>query len=160
MEQADWFHPDKDAWVARILEEVACSTRPAVLVGHSLGVAAILHAAARVDPTRVAGGYLVAPADLEARDRWPPDAGQDWEAIAASFAPMPALKLPFPTRLIASSDDGFCSVERAQSLGAAWGADVSIVTDAGHINSASGHGPWPEGLLTFGQFLRGLDLPS
>jgi predicted alpha/beta hydrolase family esterase len=64
--------------------------------------------------------------------------------------------LPFPSRLIVSSDDAFCSVERAQTLGAAWGSDVSIIAGAGHLNSASGHGPWPEGLLTFGQFLQSL----
>jgi predicted alpha/beta hydrolase family esterase len=38
----------------------------------------------------------------------------------------------------------------------AWGSDLSIIANAGHINTASGHGPWPEGLLTFGQFLKSL----
>jgi len=33
---------------------------------------------------------------------------------------------------------------------------VSIIANAGHLNTASGHGPWPEGLLTFGLFLRSL----
>jgi hypothetical protein len=28
--------------------------------------------------------------------------------------------------------------------------------NAGHINSSSGHGPWPEGLLSFGTFLKPL----
>ena len=27
---------------------------------------------------------------------------------------------------------------------------------AGHINAASGHGPWPEGALQFGMFLKQL----
>jgi predicted alpha/beta hydrolase family esterase len=64
--------------------------------------------------------------------------------------------LPFPAKLIGSSTDPYCSVERAQALGAAWGADVSIIARAGHIDAASGHGPWPEGLLTFGLFLKTL----
>lgn len=156
VEQADWLRPSRDAWVERIAEAVASAVRPAVLVGHSLGVAAILHAAPRLGPGRVAGAYLVAPSDLDALDQWPAPDRQDWRAIAASFAPMPTLPLPFPSRVIASADDGFCSVARAQSLGAAWGADVSIIANAGHINSDSGHGPWPEGLLTFGLFLKQL----
>ena len=85
-----------------------------------------------------------------------PGEGQDWEEIVETFAPMPAARLPFPTKVISSSDDAFCSIARAQSLGEGWGADVSIVANAGHLNTASGHGPWPEGLLTFGGFLRGL----
>ncbi len=156
VEQEDWFRPDREVWVARVVEEVGHAARPVVLVGHSLGVATILHAAGRVDGTRVAGLFLVAPSDLDALDLWPCDEGQDWELIAASFAPMPMARLPFPARLVASSNDDFCSVERAQTLGAAWGAETSIVADMGHINAASGQGPWPEGLLTFGQFLRAM----
>lgn len=156
VEQADWLQPDRATWVARIVEAVAHTARPAVLVGHSLGVAAILHAAPSLNLSRVAGAFLVAPSDLDRLDRWPRDEGQDWERIAASFVPMPTERLPFPARVIASSDDEFCSTERALELGAAWGADTSIVAKMGHINSASGQGPWPEGLLTFGQFLRTL----
>ena len=156
VEQADWFRPDKDAWVARIVEAVSEATRPAVLVGHSLGVAAILHSVPLIDTTRVAGAFLVAPSDLDALEKWPRDEGQDWDEIAATFAPMPTAALPFPSRVIASSDDAFCSVERAQTLGATWGGDVSIIAASGHINSASGQGPWPEGLMTFGMFLKAL----
>ena len=156
VEQSDWFKPDRSAWVARILAAVEASTRPAVFVGHSLGVAAILHAAPLLDRTRVAGAFLVAPSDLDRVENWPRDEGQDWEEIVETFAPMPAARLPFPTKVISSSDDAFCSIARAQSLGEGWGADVSIVANAGHLNTASGHGPWPEGLLTFGGFLRGL----
>ncbi len=156
VEQADWFDPDRKAWGARILAAVEASTRPAVLVGHSLGVAAILHAAPLLDRARVAGALLVAPSDLDAVENWPRDEAQDWEEIVETFAPMPTARLPFPAKVIASSDDPFCSVPRAQALGAAWGADVSIVANAGHLNTASGHGPWPEGLLTFGGFLKGL----
>ncbi len=156
VEQADWIAPDRDAWVARIVADVEQSTRPAVLVGHSLGVAAVLHAASRLNLSKVAGAFLVAPSDVDAMADWPRDEGQEWERIAASFAPMPVAPLPFPVRVIASSDDAFCTIERAQALGAAWGADVSILANAGHISTASGHGPWPDGLLSFGTFLRSL----
>jgi uncharacterized protein len=156
VEQDDWFAPDREVWVGQIVAAVAEAMRPVVLVGHSLGVAAILHAAGHVGRARVAGAFLVAPSDLDAVADWPREDGQDWERIIATFAPVPLVTLPFPARVIASSNDLFCSVERAQALGAAWGAEVSIIADGGHINTASGHGPWPEGLLTFGTFLRGL----
>ncbi len=156
VEQANWLEPDREAWVGRILEAVAAATRPPVLVGHSLGVAAILNAAHRVGRSRVAGAFLVSPSDLDSTSSWPPIDGRNWADIVASFAPMPTATLPFPARVVASSNDPFCSIPRAQELAAAWGADISIVADAGHINTASGHGPWPEGLLTFGMFLKGL----
>ena len=156
VEQDDWLRPDRGRWVARIIEAVEQATQPAMLVGHSLGVAAIVHAAPRLAQERVAGAFLVSPSDLDAIDQWPTDAGESWREIAGSFAPMPAERLPFPAKVIASSTDAFVSVERAQALGVAWGADVSILANAGHINTNSGHGPWPEGLLSFGAFLKTL----
>ena len=156
VEQDDWLQPDRDRWVARIAEAVAQAAQPVVLVGHSLGVIAILHAAPELDRQRVGGAFLVAPPDLENILGWPRDEGQDLEGLVASFGPTPTTTLPFPSRVIASSNDTFCTVARAQELGGSWGADVSIVADAEHINAASGHGPWPEGLLTFGTFLRSL----
>lgn len=160
VKQADWFRPDRDNWVRRVIDDAATATRPVVLVGHSLGVATILHAADRVGRGRVAGAFLVAPSDLDALDQWPTPDGQDWRALVGSFAPMPSRALPFPTKVIASSTDPFCTVERAQALASAWGADLSVVAEGGHLNSDSGHGPWPEGLLTFGGFLKGLTLPN
>ena len=156
VEQDDWLLPDRNRWVERVVAAVANASRPAVLVGHSLGVATVLLAAPDLAADKVAGAFLVSPSDLDAMATWPRDSGQDWQAIVGSFGAMPTAQLPFPAKVIASSNDPFCSVARAQALGALWGADVSIVADAGHINSGSGHGPWPEGLLTFGQFLRSL----
>jgi uncharacterized protein len=136
-------------WVDRIIASVnAPGKRPAVIVAHGLAVAAVAHAAQRLEGTRLAGAFLVAPVDLDAHDDWlPPDSG---------FAPVPSQRLPFPTKLIGSSTDDWCSVERCQEMGRAWGSDVSIIANAGHIDVASGHGAWPEGLLTFGLFLRRL----
>ena len=31
-----------------------------------------------------------------------------------------------------------------------------LAGNAGHINAASGHGPWPEGLLMFGELMKRL----
>jgi predicted alpha/beta hydrolase family esterase len=148
VEQADWDTPRIGDWVERVVAEVRVSTRPAVLVAHSCGITAVAAAASQLEGLPVAGAFLVAPADIEGRDLWP--------ATDGGFAPVPLDPLPFPSKLIGSSTDVYCSVERAQQFGAAWGSDVSIIADAGHLNTASGHGPWPEGLLTFGAFLKSL----
>ncbi len=147
VEQADWEKPKLSDWVERIVVEVHASTRPPVIVAHSCGVTATIAAAPRIGG-RLVGAFLVAPSDLEGRDVWP--------ATDGGFVPLPMEPLPFPSKLIGSSTDPYCTVERAQELGAAWGSDVSIMAGAGHIDTASGHGPWPEGLLTFGMFLKKL----
>ena len=153
IEQADWDTPRLADWVERIVAEVAAATRPVVLVAHSCGVSAIVHAAPRLVPSRLMGAFLVAPPDLDDAD--------NWLAKEGGFAPVPMVPLPFPSRIIGSSDDPYCSIERTWAFGAAWGSDTSIIANAGHLNTASGHGPWPEGLLTFGLFLRSLgDVPG
>lgn len=132
------------AWVAQIVEAVREAKRPVVLVAHSSGVAAVAHAAPLLARFGVAGAYLVAPADLE-------------DAPAADATAMPLAPLPFPSIVVASSSDPHCTMERARELAGAWGATLVPAGDAGHINSASGHGPWPEGLMRFGLFLSKLD---
>ncbi|MFM9940532.1 MAG: RBBP9/YdeN family alpha/beta hydrolase [Hyphomicrobiaceae bacterium] len=156
--QDDWDRPVRDAWVARLMAAVNGGTRPAVLVAHSCGVMAVVHAAPQLVGSRVAGAFLVAPPDLEDRapiETFMREAGSEL-VFPETFLPAPMQPLPFPVKLIGSSTDPYCSVERVQALGAAWGADVSIIANGGHINTASGHGPWPEGLLTFGTFLKKL----
>lgn len=148
VDQADWDRPVCADWVANIVAAVGRATRPVVLVAHSCGVAAVVHAAPQFGARGIAGAFLVAPADL--------DGGDEWPAAHGGFAPVPMHRLPFPSRLIGSSNDAHCSIARANAFAAAWGSDLSIVANAGHINTASGHGPWPEGLLTFGLFLKSL----
>ena len=157
VEQDDWFKPDKDAWVHSILLAIAEARRPPVLVAHSLGVAAVVHAALRIPNNLVAGAFLVAPADVDNADQWPVTAGQTFESSGRGFAPLPAVTLPFASALVASTDDPYCGIERARFLAEAWGSKFIEAGNAGHINVASGHGPWPEGLLHFGGLLRLLE---
>lgn len=154
--QDDWIAPRKNDWVGRIAEAVAVSSRPAVLVGHSLGAVAALHALSDIDLAKVAGVFIVGTSDAENPEPWPDIELERWHPQAAGFAPLPKGTLPVKTRMIASSTDPYCTLERAQALAAEWGADLSVIGDAGHLNTASGHGPWPEGLLTFGMFLKSL----
>jgi predicted alpha/beta hydrolase family esterase len=118
----------------------------------------VVHAATKLPQGLVAGALLVAPADVDAADRWPADAtGERLDTRAAGFAPMPISPLPFPALVLASANDPFCDINRARHLADAWSAAFTDAGEVGHINTASGHGPWPEGLLRFGSFLKSLD---
>jgi predicted alpha/beta hydrolase family esterase len=147
VEQASWDEPDREAWVARIVEEVERAERPVVLVAHSLGVVAVAHAASRLDGNRVRGAFLVAPPDLDAANL---------PAPIEPFAPVPRDPLPFASVVVASRNDPSCSYEKAEDMAYAWGAVIVDAGWSGHIDTASGHGPWPEGLMRFAGFLKRL----
>lgn len=139
IEQADWSAPDILVWSDVIVAAARRQTRPAVVVAHGLGVLAVAHAAERLGATGVVGAFLVAPSD-----------------VGPGLPPPPAERLPWPAVVVASSNDPLCSVERARDLAQQWGAAFTEAGEAGHLDVASGHGPWPDGLLRFGQFLREL----
>jgi hypothetical protein len=146
--QRDWMHPNRDEWVKALVAEVEASTRPAVLVAHSVAVPTVAHAAPLFTPGKVIGAFLVAPTD-ETAIRSIPD-------MDDAFAPIPREPLPFPSLLVASRNDPYCEFAFAEDLAYCWGSAFADHGDAGHINSASGHGPWPEGLMRFAGFLSRL----
>jgi uncharacterized protein len=151
VEQASWDVPNKDAWVGRIAEAIAESERPVVLVAHSLGVIAATHALSKADPSRVSGAFLVAAPE---EDRL-----RDIPAVDPGFIPYVDAQLACPAVLVSSTGDPYSSEVAAARLAATWGARLVDAGPQGHINSASGHGPWPEGLMTFAGFIAKLDTP-
>ena len=156
--QDDWDNPDVEAWGDRILKFVGGATQPVVLVAHSLGVPAVVCAAEKLKGKGVAGAFLVAPADVEFSNFWPDTGGERWPPKNGhgGYAAMPDVRLPFPAHLVVANNDLYCTFARAEKLAAQWGATLSDAGESGHINVASGHGPWPEGLLQFGKFMSGL----
>jgi hypothetical protein len=148
VEQEDWYKPARDAWALRIVAAVRAVTRPVVLVGHSAGCSAIAHAAEHLKPGEVAGAFLVAPASESAKRAIP--------GMEPEFTVHRRETLPFPATVIASADDPYCPIEEARALAEAWGASFVDAGESGHINTESGHGPWPDGLLQFAGFLRTL----
>lgn len=156
VEQDNWLEPELESWVGRIIETATQSTRPVVLVAHSLGVAAVAHVAQRIPKGFLSGAFLVAPADIDNAAAWPETEGLTLDGFGNGFSPLPLAPFPFPAMVIASTNDPYCSLERASKFAAAWGAELIEAGDLGHINSESGHGPWPEGVLKFGSFLSTL----
>lgn len=130
-----WDKPEMAAWLMAIEATVQRAPEPVVLVAHSLGCIAVAHWAREGAAPRVAGALLVAPPDVDDDARVPSE--------VLDFAPLPMLPLPFPAVVVASSDDPFMDLDRARSVAAAWGARFEDAGAAGHLNSDSGHGPWP-----------------
>ena len=60
-------------------------------------------------------------------------------------SPMPFAPLPFPSIVVASTDDEYVSLPRAAQFAIAWGSRLEVLGALGHINSASNLGSWPEG---------------
>lgn len=141
VDQKDWKSPQAEDWAESIASAVMMATRPVVLVGHSLGVWGIVAASQKLADTKVRAAFLVAPPDV--------DENPDVPAQTAPFRDLPRDPLKFPSMVVASSSDPYCSVERAAEFAGCWGSDFHVAGDAGHLNAASGHGPWPEGLLMF-----------
>ncbi len=98
-----------------------------------------MHSPGALGPDSAA--LLVAPADA---DR------EDFPEQIKSFAPVPRGLLPFPSIVVASSDDPYLSLDRARELAHIWGSKFEDIGPAGHI--ASGLGDWPEGK----RFMRNL----
>ena len=121
-----------------------------------VGVIAVVHAALKLPKGAVAGAFLVSAADIDNAQRWPVTQGDMWPDEGFGFTPIPLQALPFPAVLISSSGDPYCQQPRARHFAAAWCCDFVDVELAGHITTASGFGPWPDGLLRFGTFLAQL----
>ena len=88
-------------WVDRLAVAVASTTRPTLLIAHSLGVVTVAHAARLFPTNKVAGAFLVAMPDIEKLPR-PAE-------IEDHFAPIPRDPLPFPSVFVHSVNDPWCS---------------------------------------------------
>ncbi len=82
------------------------------------------------------GALLVAPVDVDRSDS---------PKQLKEFSPVPRDLLPFPTVLVASSNDHYLSLDRAREIARGWGSRLVDIGAAGHINGESGLGDWPEG---------------
>ncbi|HEY0915191.1 MAG TPA: alpha/beta hydrolase [Solimonas sp.] len=130
VEQADWNTPDLERWSAQVVAAVNPDPRPVVLIAHSFGTLASVHALRRVAP-KVRGLLLVAPAAPEK---------------FGITRLLPQAPLGIPSILVGSQSDPWLSLSRARALAATWDSEFLSLGDAGHINTDSGYGPWADGL--------------
>lgn len=130
VEQADWNTPDLERWSAQVVAAVNPDPRPVVLIAHSFGTLASVHALRRVAP-KVRGLLLVAPAAPEK---------------FGITRLLPQAPLGIPSILVGSQSDPWLSQSRARALAATWDSEFLSLGDAGHVNTESGYGPWADGL--------------
>jgi predicted alpha/beta hydrolase family esterase len=148
VEQHEWQQPRRADWIAGLqsaLDALPAGQR-ALLIAHSLGCITVAHWALGAEPAqrhRVAGAFLVAPADVERAT---------CVASLRDFAPIPRQRLPFETLVVASDDDPCCRLSRALGFADDWDADTRALRGAGHINVDSGHGDWHDGLTLLRRF--------
>jgi len=135
VEQHDWDNPKRDEWVQGLDAAVAATHGPVLLAAHSLGCALVAWWAQQ---TRLGanGALLVAPSDVEL---------EKYPKSAEGFRPMPTRRLPFPSIVVASEDDEWVSIDRAQQFARGWGSRFVSIGRAGHINSESKLGNWLRG---------------
>jgi predicted alpha/beta hydrolase family esterase len=148
VEQYDWDTPQRADWVMELDREVSATTAPIMLIAHSLGCITIAHwarSASRRTIDKVAGAMLVAPADIER-----PDGNEELR----NFASIPLEPLPFDSLLVASSNDPYCTAKRARRFADAWGSEYYDIGPAGHINTETGYGDWPEGEQLLSSFME------
>jgi predicted alpha/beta hydrolase family esterase len=106
MQVDNWDHAICDDWTAAIEREVSRLGNDTVLVAHSLGCLAVAHWAARyASPIRAA--MLVAVPD-PATPAFP-------SADTIGFSPLPMRRLPFPSTVVASSDDPYADIAFARA---------------------------------------------
>ena len=96
--QKEWDKPTCEDWVEALEEAVGEVEQSVILVAHSLGCVLVAHWAQETKLT-IRGALLVAPADIEA---------PSMPAGTEGFSPMPLIKLPFPSVVVASRNDPYC----------------------------------------------------
>jgi len=149
--EQDWDTPILANWALNIRRAIDEAGDPVWLIAHSFGcLASIAASSDRV--SKVAGVMMVAPANPDLftlggfrRQESRPRSGSLYDLL-------PASELPFRSLIIASKDDPVLPYMKARILAAQWGSKLLTLESAGHINIASGFGPWPQGLDAFYQF--------
>lgn len=133
-----WNQPQPAIWADRLGAAIEETSRPVVLVAHSLGCHAVSwwNALRRPVADNVIGALLVAPPEVE-------DAPID--SRLAPFAPLSRGRLPFPSILVASGNDPYASFGRAKRMARVWGSRLIDAGPLGHINAQSNIRDWPYG---------------
>ncbi|SAK61620.1 RBBP9/YdeN family alpha/beta hydrolase [Caballeronia ptereochthonis] len=135
VEQRDWDAPHLDTWSDAVRDVLASVEGPVVLAAHSFGCLATAHAlsharvgAAPSHGARVKGVLFVAPAS-PAKFRF-----------AGAFS---ARRLDTLSLVVGSETDPWMPLDEARTLAQRWNSAFVNLGKAGHINTASGFGPWP-----------------
>jgi uncharacterized protein len=136
VQQQSWEQPVASTWGTALEAAVMAAGRNVVIAAHSLGCLLVVGWAART-ALPIRGALLVA---------LPDPAGPIFPAEAIGFSAVPTSRLPFPSTVVASTNDPYGSPSYAQSCATSWGSRFVSIGAAGHINAASGLRDWAAGI--------------
>jgi predicted alpha/beta hydrolase family esterase len=144
---SSWSDPELEDWLTALSRTFEACKEPPLLLAHSLGSLLVAFWAARhPSEPMVRGAFLVAPPDPQS---------PVFPRCAPSFREPPPDKLPFPSLVVASSNDPFASLPAAERFALQWGSGFVPVGALGHINSDSNLGDWTQGRHLFEAFRAG-----
>jgi hypothetical protein len=141
--QRDWERPLYREWLEALDATVADTGPDTILVAHSLGCLLVTHWAAQTRQ-RIRAALLVAVPD---------PLGPNFPRAATGFAPVPLTPLPFPSLVVASTDDPYGDPAHAAHCAQVWGSRFINVGAHGHLNAESNLGDWPQGFALFQSLL-------
>ena len=142
VQQQDWNQPVLKQWIAQFVQTIAPIQDQIQIVAHSFGCLTTVAALAQHPELnqKIKNLILVAPAN-PARfgdAGFARDSQNDYEAYFHQ------LSIHVPTTLIISENDPWLAFDDAQRLAKSWQLTPVNAGLAGHINVASGFGPFPE----------------
>jgi uncharacterized protein len=142
VQQQDWNLPVLKEWIAQFVKTVAPIQDEIQIVAHSFGCLTTVAALAQHPELnqKVKKLILVAPAN-PARFGDAGFARNSQNDYADYFH---QLKIQVPATMIISENDPWLAFDDAQSLAKSWKLKPVNAGLAGHINVASGYGPFPE----------------
>lgn len=140
--QADWNRPILKDWVANLVARLHAAPDQVQIVAHSFGCLTSLAALAQHPALalKVKKLLLVAPAN-PSRFGENGFVQQSSDSYAAYFQ---QLRPQVQRQMIISENDPWLAFDDANQLAHAWQMPTRNLGQAGHINVASGFGPFPE----------------
>lgn len=114
-----------------------------ILVAHSGGCVMVAHwAQSTGHASRIQGALMATPPDFEMPM---PEGYPTIEALRmGGWLPVPRRPLPFKSLVALSENDPLGDLNAVQKLAHDWQAETVNLGRVGHLNPASGFGPWPQ----------------
>ena len=142
VQQKDWNHPILKDWIQQFVKTVRPIQGDIQIVAHSFGCLTTV-AALALHPElnrKIKNLVLVAPANPVrfGENGFARDSAADYKAFFHQ------LNIRVPTTMLISENDPWLAFEDAKQLADAWKLYPVNLGQVGHVNVASGFGPFPE----------------
>jgi predicted alpha/beta hydrolase family esterase len=144
IEGQDWDNAVCEEWVSNLETTVKQLGPDTIIVAHSLGCLQVAHWALN-SRTPIKAALLVAV---------PEPCIVEVSGMATGFEPLLLQSFPFPSIVVASTNDPYGRASYARRCADTWGSQFVEIGAKGHINGDSGMGNWDEGLELLYQLMN------